>query len=74
MAASADGFFATTRWTMVRAAGASADDALESLCAAYWFPLYAYVRRHGFPKEDAEDLTQAFFAKLLERQDFAALK
>jgi DNA-directed RNA polymerase specialized sigma24 family protein len=74
MAASANGFFATTRWTMVRAAGASADDALESLCAAYWFPLYAYVRRHGFPKEDAEDLTQAFFAKLLERQDFTALK
>ena len=59
---------------MVRAAGASAGDALESLCAAYWFPLYAYVRRHGFSKEDAEDLTQAFFAKLLERQDFAGLK
>lgn len=74
MAASSDGFFATTRWTMVRAAGASADDALEGLCTAYWFPLYAYVRRHGFSKEDAEDLTQAFFAKLLERQDFAGLK
>lgn len=72
--ASPDGFFATTRWTMVRAAGASADDALETLCTAYWFPLYAYVRRHGFSKEDAEDLTQAFFAKLLERQDFAGLK
>jgi DNA-directed RNA polymerase specialized sigma24 family protein len=74
MPASPDGFFATTRWTMVRAAGASAGDALESLCSAYWFPLYAYVRRHGFSKEDAEDLTQAFFAKLLERQDFAELK
>ena len=71
---SPDGFFATTRWTMVRAAGASAADALEALCAAYWFPLYAYVRRHGFSREDAEDLTQAFFAKLLERQDFAGLK
>ncbi len=47
---------------------------MESLCTAYWFPLYAYVRRHGFSKEDAEDLTQAFFAKLLERQDFAGLK
>ncbi|MES2661270.1 MAG: sigma-70 family RNA polymerase sigma factor [Verrucomicrobiota bacterium] len=73
-----DGFFATTRWTVVRAAGSTAspqvDEALESLCAAYWFPLYAYVRRHGFPKEDAEDLTQAFFAKLLERRDFAGLK
>lgn len=73
-----DGFFATTRWTMVRAAGLDAspavDEALETLCAAYWFPLYAYVRRHGFSKEDAEDLTQAFFAKLLERRDFAGLK
>ncbi len=63
---------------MVRAAGQAAspsvDEALESLCTAYWFPLYAYVRRHGFSKEDAEDLTQAFFAKLLERQDFAGLK
>ncbi|TAG09317.1 MAG: sigma-70 family RNA polymerase sigma factor [Verrucomicrobia bacterium] len=69
-----DEFFATTRWTMVRAAGASAGDALESLCVAYWYPLYAYVRRHGYSKEDAEDLTQAFFAKLLARQDFAGLK
>ncbi len=69
-----DGYFATTRWTMVRDAGASAEDALETLCSAYWFPLYAYVRRHGFSKEDAEDLTQAFFAKLLERQDFVGLK
>jgi len=67
-------FFATTRWTMVRAAGASADEALEVLCTAYWFPLYAYVRRSGFSKEDAEDLTQAFLAKLLERRDFAELK
>lgn len=74
MTGRSDGFFATTRWTMVRAAGASADDALETLCTAYWFPLYAYVRRHGFSKEDAEDLTQAFFAKLLERKDFAGLK
>ncbi|MCU0776583.1 MAG: sigma-70 family RNA polymerase sigma factor [Akkermansiaceae bacterium] len=74
MPALPDGFFATTRWTMVRDAGATAGDALESLCTAYWFPLYAYVRRHGFSKEDAEDLTQAFFAKLLERRDFAGLK
>ncbi len=59
---------------MVRAAGASAADALETLCSAYWFPLYSYVRRHGFSKEDAEDLTQAFFAKLLGRRDFAGLK
>jgi RNA polymerase sigma-70 factor (ECF subfamily) len=59
---------------MVRAAGEAADAALESLCTTYWFPLYAYVRRHGFSKEDAEDLTQAFFAKLLERRDFAGLE
>ncbi len=69
-----DDFFATTRWTVVRAAGESAAEALEALCAAYWFPLYAYVRRHGFSKEDAEDLTQAFFAKLLERRDIAGLR
>jgi RNA polymerase sigma-70 factor (ECF subfamily) len=70
--------FATTHWTLVRAAGdgalPAADEALETLCEAYWFPLYAYVRRHGFSKEDAEDLTQAFFAKLLERRDIAGLK
>lgn len=77
MMGAADGFFATTRWTVVRAAGQAesplVDEALESLCSAYWFPLYAYVRRHGFPKEEAEDLTQAFFAKLLDRRDFSGL-
>ena len=58
--------FATTHWTVVLAAGrrrsAQADRALEELCRTYWFPLYAYVRRRGYIKEDAEDLTQAFFA------------
>jgi len=44
-----------------------ADVALEELCRTYWFPLYAYVRRHGHSPEDAEDLTQAFFARLLEK-------
>jgi RNA polymerase sigma factor (sigma-70 family) len=73
MPPSPDDFFATTRWTTVRAAGASAAEALETLCSVYWFPLYSYVRRHGFSKEDAEDLTQAFFAKLLERRDMAGL-
>ncbi len=67
-------FFATTRWTLVLAAGGSmtqgGEDALESLCQVYWFPLYAYVRRRGYGKEDAEDLTQAFFADLLRRRDF----
>ena len=43
------------------------DSALEQLCKTYWFPLYAYVRRRGYSKEDAEDLTQAFFARFLEK-------
>jgi RNA polymerase sigma-70 factor (ECF subfamily) len=63
--------FATTHWTVVLAAGQrstpQSDRALEELCRAYWFPLYAYVRRHGHTKEDAEDLTQAFFARFLEK-------
>lgn len=63
--------FATTRWTVVLAAGRQATpqstQALEELCRGYWFPLYAYVRRRGFSKEDAEDLTQAFFERFLTR-------
>ncbi len=63
--------FATTRWTVVLAAGnpsaPQAGVALEELCRTYWYPLYAYVRRHGHSREDAEDLTQAFFARLLEK-------
>ena len=63
--------FATTRWTVVLSAGNTgtplAEDALEELCRTYWFPLYAYVRRRGHAKEDAEDLTQAFFARFLEK-------
>lgn len=63
--------FATTHWTVVLAAGRqhtpSADRALEELCRTYWYPLYAYVRRHGHTHEEAEDLTQAFFARFLER-------
>lgn len=41
--------------------------ALEELCRTYWYPLYAYIRRHGHSREDAEDLTQGFFARLLEK-------
>jgi RNA polymerase sigma-70 factor (ECF subfamily) len=63
--------FATTRWTVVLAAGnkraPQADAALEELCRTYWYPLYAYVRRQGHSSADAEDLTQAFFARLLEK-------
>jgi RNA polymerase sigma-70 factor (ECF subfamily) len=62
--------FATTHWTVVLAAGrqhtSTAARALEELCRTYWYPLYAYVRRHGRSHEEAEDLTQAFFARLLE--------
>ena len=69
--ASTGGIFATTHWTVVLAAGRSgsqqADVALEELCRTYWYPLYAYVRRHGHSREDAEDLTQGFFARLLEK-------
>ena len=69
--------FATTHWTVVLAAGQrhtpSADAALEELCRTYWFPLYAYVRRRGHAKADAEDLTQAFFARLLEKNFLANL-
>ena len=65
--------FATTRWSVVLAAGQSgtnkSERALEDLCAQYWYPLYAYARRRGYAEEDARDLTQAFFAKLLEKKD-----
>jgi RNA polymerase sigma-70 factor (ECF subfamily) len=64
-------YFATTRWTVVLAAGnrstPTADVALEELCRTYWYPLYAFVRRHGHSKEDAEDLTQSFFARFLQK-------
>src|SRR4026209_2203807 len=63
--------FVTTRWTVVLSAGRKSspqsDQALADLCQTYWFPLYAYVRRKGHSKEDAEDLVQAFFARFLEK-------
>jgi len=63
--------FATTHWTVVLAAGRrhtpQSDHALEELCRTYWFPLYAYARRRGHTKEDAEDLVQAFFARFLAK-------
>ncbi|MBI5687705.1 MAG: sigma-70 family RNA polymerase sigma factor [Verrucomicrobia bacterium] len=67
----ADAGFVTTRWTHVLLAGRKnspqADVALEELCRCYWYPLYAYVRRHGHSKEDAEDLTQTFFERFLQK-------
>lgn len=64
--------FATTRWSLVLEAGASDSPgsvaALEELCRAYWMPIYAYVCRTGVAREWAKDLTQQFFAALLEKQ------
>lgn len=69
--------FATTHWTVVLAAGQrhtpQSDTALEQLCRTYWFPLYAYARRRGHAKEDAEDLVQAFFARFLAKNYLAGL-
>lgn len=63
--------FATTRWSLVLAARdrqtPAAEAALAELCAAYWYPLYAFIRRSGHDANAAEDLTQEFFARLLEK-------
>jgi RNA polymerase sigma factor (sigma-70 family) len=63
--------FVTTHWSAVVAAGQEssphAAEALAELCRAYWYPLYAYVRRKGYAWADAQDLTQHFFARLLEK-------
>jgi RNA polymerase sigma-70 factor (ECF subfamily) len=68
--------FATTRWTVVLLAGQTQSDqassALELLCRTYWYPLYAFVRRLGHNHEEAQDLTQAFFVRLLQK-DYLAL-
>src|SRR4051794_7423793 len=65
------GHFPTTKWSRVLAAGdrqgPQTRDALAALCGAYWYPLYAYIRRRGHSAEAAQDLTQDFFAYLLER-------
>jgi RNA polymerase sigma factor (sigma-70 family) len=67
--------FATTHWSVVLATGsadtARAQEALDALCRRYWYPLYAYVRRRGRSPEDAEDLTQEFFARLLRTESLA---
>jgi len=66
------GRFATTHWSVVLSAGQPESEryhqALEALCRTYWFPLYAYLRRHGFNAQKAEDHIQAFFASLLEKR------
>ena len=67
--------FQTTHWSVVISAGQGTSlqsaEALERLCRTYWFPLYAYVRRRGYDAEEAKDLTQEFFLRLLQKQYLA---
>ncbi len=74
--AGADDRFATTRWSLVVAAAdaETGREALATLCQTYWVPLHAYVRRRVQSEDEARDLTQGFFARLLERNDFAAAR
>jgi RNA polymerase sigma-70 factor (ECF subfamily) len=63
------GRFPTTSWTMVAAAArptSASTDALSRLCCVYWLPVYAFIRRKGHSREDAQDLTQAFFTRILD--------
>ena len=66
--------FVTTHWSVVLAArdtgSSESDAAIAELCRTYWYPLYAFVRRKGHSPHDAQDLTQAFFAELLEKGSF----
>jgi len=70
--------FATTHWSLVGAAKSDeasqtrAREALEELCRSYWYPLYAFVRSRGYSAVDAQDLTQAFFARIFETGGFAS--
>jgi RNA polymerase sigma factor (sigma-70 family) len=69
--------FVTTQWSVVLAAqerSPAAEAALEKLCRTYWWPLYGFVRRQGSSPEEAQDLTQGFFAMLLERRDFESVR
>lgn len=69
--------FATTHWSVVQLAArrdtTRAQQALSTLCAEYWYPLYAYVRRQGHSAHDAQDLTQEFFARLLAANSIATV-
>ena len=69
--------FATTHWSVVLTAqdeSPAAQEALEKLCRTYWRPIYSFVRRQGVGPEEAEDITQGFFAQLLERKSFDAVR
>ena len=69
--------FTTTHWSLVAAAKSDeasrtrARLALEELCKAYWYPLYAFVRYRGYSSDDAKDLTQAFFTRIIETRGIA---
>jgi RNA polymerase sigma-70 factor (ECF subfamily) len=69
--------FVTTHWSVVLTAqgeSPAAQEALGKLCRIYWWPLYGFVRRQGYTPEEAQDLTQGFFAMLLERRDLDAVR
>ena len=69
--------FATTHWSVVLEAQGelpAAQEALEKLCRIYWRPIYAFLRRQGVRPEEAEDITQGFFAMILERKDFQSVR
>jgi RNA polymerase sigma factor (sigma-70 family) len=69
--------FTTTHWSVVLEAQGptpAAQAALERLCCTYWWPLYGFVRRNGYGPEEAQDLTQGFFALLLERRDLDVVR
>jgi RNA polymerase sigma factor (sigma-70 family) len=69
--------FTTTHWSVVlEAQGESpaAQEALEKLCRTYWRPIFAFLRRQGLPSAEAEDITQGFFAELLERRSLSAVR
>jgi RNA polymerase sigma-70 factor (ECF subfamily) len=71
-------WFTTTHWSVVLAArdgdSRQAREALEKLCHTYWPPLYAYIRREGYGVEDAQDLTQGFFTRLMEKDYLGRLR
>ena len=69
--------FTTTHWSVVLEAqgqSSAAEEALEKLCRTYWRPVYGFIGRQGIPPDEIEDLTQGFFALLLERRDFDAVR
>jgi RNA polymerase sigma-70 factor (ECF subfamily) len=77
-AATAARWFATTHWTVVLAArdknDTTAQEALARLCSTYWYPLYAFIRRQGSTPQEAEDLTQEFLSRLIERHALGNVK